>query len=99
MVSGKPSEFVFASRAGGPLSHRNVTRRGFEPAAKLAGIEGVSFHSLRHAFASRMIFKEISPTVLARLMGHESSVVTERRYIHLFDMVRTDEAVRRAMSG
>jgi hypothetical protein len=32
-------------------------------------------------------------------MGHESSTITERRYIHLFDRLRTDEAVRRAMGS
>jgi integrase len=89
---------VFASRNGKPLSHRNVTRRGFEAAAKLAGIEGVSFHSMRHAFASRMIHRGITSTVLAALMGHESSAITERAYIHLFDKQRTDESVRAAMA-
>jgi integrase len=76
---------VFAGRLGRPLGHRNATRRGFEPAAAKAGIEGVTFHSLRHAFASRMISRGINSTVLAALMGHESSVITEKRYIHLFD--------------
>ncbi len=75
----------------------HATRRGFEPAAQHAEIEGVTFHSMRHAFASRMIDRGISSTVLARLMGHESSTITERRYIHLFDKERTDETVRRAM--
>jgi hypothetical protein len=32
-------------------------------------------------------------------MGHESSTITERRYIHLFDRQRTDEAVRQAMAS
>ena len=89
---------VFAAKNGKPLGHRNVTRRGFEPAAKKAEIEGVSFHDMRHAFASRMIDRGISSTVLAKLMGHESSVITEKRYIHLFDQQRTDEAVRQAMA-
>src|SRR5207244_13617215 len=40
---------IFVSRNGRPLNHRNVARRGFEPAAAEAGIEGVSFHDLRHA--------------------------------------------------
>jgi len=31
-------------------------------------------------------------------MGHESSAITERRYIHLFDKQRTDDAVREAMA-
>jgi integrase len=90
---------VFASKTGSYLSHRNVTRRGFEPARAHAEIEAITFHSMRHAFASRMISRGITSTVLASLMGHESSVITERRYIHRFDQQRTDEAVRQAMSS
>jgi integrase len=96
--SGDETCLVFPSRNGKPLGHRNVTRRGFEPAAEHVGIKGVSFHSMRHAFASRMIDRGISSTVLASLMGHESSAITERRYIHLFDRQRTDDAVRQAMA-
>jgi integrase len=40
------------------------------------------------------IDRGISSTLLATLMGHESSTITERRYIHLFDRQRTDDAVR-----
>jgi integrase len=76
---------VFAARNGKPLMHRNATGRGFELAASKAGIEDVTFHSMRHAFASRMIARGISSTVLAALMGHESSTITECRYVHLFD--------------
>ena len=90
---------VFAARNGKPLMHRNATGRGFQPAAARAGIDSVSFHSTRHAFASRMISRGINSTVLAALMGHESSTITERRYIHLFDQHRTDEQVRQAMSA
>lgn len=53
---------------------------------------------MRHAFASRMIDRGISSTVLAKLMGHESSAITERRYIHLFGQLRTGDAVRQAMA-
>ena len=95
----KDDDPVFAARNGKPLGHRNATRRGFEVAAGEAGIEGVTFHSMRHAFASRMIDRGISSTVLAALMGHESSTITERRYIHLFDRQRTDDAVRQAMAS
>jgi integrase len=45
-----------------------------------------------------MISRGVSPLLLARLMGHESSAVAERRYIHLFDGQRSDEAVRLAMA-
>ena len=32
-------------------------------------------------------------------MGHADSSVTERKYVHLFNRVRTDEAVRDAIQG
>jgi integrase len=89
---------VFAARNGRPLAHRNATGRGFDKAAANAGIERVTFHLIRHASASRMISRGINSTVLAALMGHESSTITEHRYIHLFDRQRTDEQVRQAMS-
>ena len=90
---------VFAARNGKPLARRNATRRGFENAAEKAGLDGVTFHSMRHALASRMIARGISSTVLAALMGHQSSTITERRYVHLLDRQRTDEAVRPAMGS
>ncbi len=88
---------VFAGRDGRPFGHRNVTGRGFEPAAKAAGLNGVSFHSCRHAFASRLIAGGVTPHVLARVMGHETAVVTER-YIALYDRQGTHDALRAAMA-
>ena len=89
---------VFASKSGKPLGHRNVTRRGSEPAIKEAGIEGVSIHDLRHAFASRMISRGVELVALASLMGHEDARITLSRYAHVYDKRRTDEAVRQAMA-
>ena len=89
---------VFASREGTPLGHRNVSRRGFEPAVARAAIEDVTFHDMRHAFASRMIARGIEPVTLAKLMGHEDIRETLNTYSHLWDRVRTDEAVRQAMT-
>jgi Site-specific recombinase XerC len=90
---------VFATKTGKPLGHRNVTLRGFEPAAREAGLENVSFHSMRHAFASRMIAGGIEPVTLAKVMGHEDARITLSQYAHLYDRRRTDEAVRQAMAS
>ena len=57
-----------------------------ELAAAKAGIDGVTFYSMRHAFVSGVIDRGITSTVLAALMGHESSTITERRYVHLFEI-------------
>ncbi len=32
-------------------------------------------------------------------MGHESSTITERQYVHLYDRQRTDDAARQAMAS
>jgi integrase len=93
-----PEHPVFASRNGKALQHRNVTRRGFEPAAKHAEIHGVTFHSLRHAFASRMIHRGIEPVRLAKLLGHEDARMTLQRYAHLYEAQRGDDLVREAMA-
>lgn len=92
-------DFVFAALSGGPLTHRNAQRRGFDRAAKAAGLEGVSFHDLRHAFASLMIERGVSSTVLANILGHTTSSTTEKIYVHLFNRERTDEQVREAMES
>jgi integrase len=89
---------VFASRNGKPLGHRNVSGRGFKPAVDLAAIEGVTFHDMRHAFASRMIARGIEVVTLSELMGQGDIRETLNTYAHLWDRVRTDEAVRQAMA-
>ncbi|MDQ2983100.1 MAG: site-specific integrase [Actinomycetota bacterium] len=91
---------VFASLEGTPLTHRNVQRRGFEKARDLAGLsEHLTFHSLRHAFASVMIERGVSEFVLADLMGHTDPATTRRVYVHLFNRQRSDTQVREAMES
>lgn len=82
-------EPVFASSSGRPFSHRHVAQRGFEAAAK--GQPRITFHDLRHAFASIMIERGLSSTVLAHVMGHRDATTTERKYVHLFNRRRTDD--------
>jgi integrase len=93
----RDEDALFASRNGRPLGHRNVSGRGFKPAIDVAGIEGVTFHDLRHAFASRMIARGIEVVTLSELMGHEDIRETLNTYAHLWDRVRTDQARRNAM--
>jgi integrase len=75
-----------------------MSRRGFEPAVARAGMENVTFHDMRHAFASRMIARGIEPVTLAKLMGHEDIRETLNTYSHLWDRARTDDVVREAMA-
>jgi integrase len=49
------TDYVFASKSGAPLQHRNLTRRGWEAARDAAGLPRMGFHQTRHCFASRAI--------------------------------------------
>jgi integrase len=89
---------IFASHTGSPLGHRNVTRRGFEPARNDAKLPAhLTFHDLRHAAASRLIGAGLDPVTVASVLGHEDATVTLSVYGHLYNRRRTDEAVRRAL--
>jgi integrase len=90
---------IFASRRGTPLQHRNVARRGFERAAREAGIHGVTFHDLRHAAASRLIANGVDPVTVASVLGHGDPNITLKVYAHLFNRDERDEAVRRALTS
>jgi integrase len=89
---------VFSSRAGGRLSHRNVERRGFDPAATDAGLKAVTFHDLRHAYGSRLASKGLTARAIADAMGHKRTATTEI-YIQRFNGPEADEKVREAMTG
>lgn len=91
---------IFASLRGTPLNHRNLTRRGFEPARNLAKLPTeITFHDLRHAAASRLIRGGLDPVTVASVLGHEDATITMKVYAHMYDRHRTDDAVRRALAG
>jgi integrase len=94
-----PNDFVFASRTGGPLQHRNVQRRGFNTARDHAGLpRTVTFHDLRHAFASIAAHNNVPITVLSEVMGHRDVGVTQRIYTHLYNRDQAEHAFRQAMN-
>jgi integrase len=96
----KNDDFVFASKAGGPLSHRNVQRRGFEAARDLAELPTeLTFHDLRHAFASIAAHRGVPMDVLSEVMGHTNIGVTQKVYIHLYGREEAEAAFRAAMGG
>ena len=55
--SGQPriSKLVFPSETGGPLEGSNAYNRDFLPCLDATGIRRVTFHALRHTFASLLI--------------------------------------------
>lgn len=93
-------DFVFSSRAGTPLRHRNAQRRGFEAARDLAELpSSLTFHDLRHAFASMAAHKGVPIHTVSAVMGHADTSITQRVYQHLFNREAAEDAFHVAMSG
>jgi integrase len=74
---------VFASQTGGPLDSRNVYHRDFLPCLEVAGLRRVTFHALRHTFASTLIQHGASLVYAQSQLGHSSIQVTVDVYGHL----------------
>ncbi|MDT7947166.1 MAG: tyrosine-type recombinase/integrase [Thermoflexus sp.] len=76
-----PTQALFVSRAGGPMTARDVQRLVAE-LARRAGIPGrVTPHVLRHTFATRAMEKGVDVATVAALLGH-GSIATTSRYLH-----------------
>lgn len=74
--SNSKSEFVFSNF---DFSHPSRVLRSF---CKEAKITEITFHCLRHVFASHLAMSGIALYELQKLLGHQSIQMTER-YSHL----------------
>lgn len=75
---------VFTAGTGARLMDRNV-RRAFDQAAKDAGVEWATLHTLRHTCASMLIDSGKNIAQVARWLGHSNPAFTLSTYVHLMD--------------
>lgn len=78
-------DLVFPSAEGKASCHDNVVKRHFNPALKKAGLDHVSFHSLRHTNASMRIQAGQNIKYIQAHLGHASIMITLDTYGHLFE--------------
>jgi len=56
-------------------------KKGFAAACVAAGLDGFTFHDLRHTFATRLKEAGVDPVTRRDLLGHASTVMTDS-YTH-----------------
>lgn len=83
-LAGKPDALLFASPQGGPVRYSNWRSRVFDPAARAAGLVGLTPHELRHTYASLAIQAGANPKTLQMAMGHADIRLTLDTYGHLY---------------
>lgn len=83
LTVGNGSVWVFPSESPDTfLDPRNFYDRIWIPAVKRAGIEWVTWHDLRHTFASRLAMAGQNEGTIAALLRHSSTALV-KRYAHL----------------
>jgi integrase len=74
---------VFPSASGGPLDGINFYHRDFLPCVENAGLRRITFHALRHSYASHLTHAVASLAYVKEQMGHSSIQITVDVYGHL----------------
>jgi len=84
MATGRPDvgSLVFTDERGVPLGRGGRLRSGLTRVAKAAGIDGASFHVLRHSQGSWLSAAGESATDIAARLGHRDPSFTLRTYVH-----------------
>jgi len=85
---------VFPNDAGGPIDNHNFLRRIYYPATEKAKLKKITFHSLRHTYASLLIEQGENIKYIQTQLGHSSPTVTLNVYAHLMKPVNQESAIR-----
>ena len=76
-------DLVFAGRNGGLINPSNLRQRSFKPLLKRAGLPQITFHDLRHTYASLLFQKNVHPKIVSDTLGHASVAITLDTYSHM----------------
>jgi integrase len=94
LESVRADDLVFTAPEGGPLRHRNFTRRLWHPTLKRLSLPAVGLHVLRHSAAARLIGAGASPKALQQVLGHRSAAFSLTVYGHIFETDLDDLAAK-----
>lgn len=100
-VSGRPESLVFTDALDRPIRRTSFSPI-WRPACRSAGLpDSVTFHDLRHFFASALISKGASVKVVQARLGHASATETLDTYAHLWpdDDALSRRAIDEVLSG
>jgi integrase len=86
-----PEALIFLGPRGGVL-RRHFGDRFFGPAAARAGLEGLTFHGLRHAATSSLVDVGVHPRVMATRIGHGTVRTTMEVYARASDTADREAA-------
>ena len=76
-----PKAYLLTGELHSYVEPRTLENR-FKRCICSCGIENVSFHTLRHTFATRCVELGFETKSLSEILGHSSVNITLNRYVH-----------------
>lgn len=94
------TDFVFQSSVPRrPMTYRGALLDLFHDARKNANLDDVTFHCLRHTFASILIAQGRDVQFVSRQLGHTKTSTTWDTYVHLFEAHRHADDAREQLEA
>ena len=84
-VEPEPDALLFTASRGGPLFRSTFAREAWRPAVQRAGLDGFTFHGLRHSFVAILVAAGCNVREVSEWAGHNSVAFTLTRYGGLFE--------------
>ncbi len=84
-VDEDPEALVFVGPKGAPLRRAGFHRCWWAPATKLAGVDPLKVHELRHTFVALWVDAGENLKSVSVRAGHSSVAFTQDRYGHLYE--------------
>lgn len=85
LTDGKSSKEHMFLRWNGKAWKDSEQKRPMDAACEAAKLDQVTFHILRHTYASQLAMNGAPMKFIADQLGHKSTRITERHYAHLGD--------------
>jgi integrase len=79
-----PMGLIFTTPTGAPLRYSSVAERVVHH-LKAHGIEGITLHHMRHAYASLLLHEGVPVPVVSKSLGHANPGITMRVYAHALE--------------
>lgn len=83
------NQFIFSNPVGGPISHKMPTRH-LEKICEELKIPRITFHGLRHTYATRLFEEDVPIKTVQALLGHSDIKTTLNIYVHNMDKTLQD---------
>ena len=84
-LASSNDEPIFRSKKGKYLRHNNFYKRIFRTKANEIGIDGITFHELRHTAISQAISAGADILAVSKIAGHSNPAITLNIYAHELD--------------